>query len=113
MSDANHQRIDTYFAFWPFYLQQHAKHDTRIWHIAGTGAASVLLVAAILTFSYELFLAAVLIGYGPAWLTHFFIERNRPATFRYPIWSLMSDYRMAALWLTGHLDRELAEAGVS
>ena len=113
MSGSEAQRIDTYSAFWPFYLQQHAKRETRLWHIAGTGAASVILVAAILTFSFELFLAAVLVGYGPAWISHFVIEKNRPATFRYPVWSLMSDYRMAALWLMGHLDRELAEAGVS
>ena len=105
-------RIESYDAFWPFYLQQHAKHDTRIWHIVGTGAASVLLVAAVVSFSFELFFAAVLVGYGPAWVSHFAIEKNHPATFRYPVWSLVSDYRMAAAWLTGHLDRELAAAGV-
>ena len=105
-------RIETYEEFWPFYLQQHTKHETRVWHIVGTGAGSVLLVAAVVTFSYELFFAAVLTGYGPAWVSHFAIEKNHPATFRYPVWSLVSDYRMAAAWLTGHLDRELAAAGV-
>ena len=105
-------RNDSYHEFWPFYLQQHSKHDTRLWHIVGTGAASVLLVAAVVSFSYELFLGAVLTGYGPAWVAHFAIEKNRPATFRYPVWSLVSDYRMAAAWLTGHLEQELAAAGV-
>ena len=106
-------RIESYEEFWPFYLQQHSKPDTRLWHIVGTGAASVLLVAALFSFSYELFFAAVAVGYGPAWASHFAIEKNHPATLRYPVWSLVSDYRMAAAWLTGHLEQELAAAGVA
>ena len=106
-------RIENYVDFWPFYLQQHSKHDTRLWHIVGTGAASVLLVAALISFSYQLFFAAILVGYGPAWASHLVIEKNQPATFRYPVWSLVSDYRMAGAWLTGHHDRELAAAGVA
>ena len=113
MSEHSGQHIETYREFWHFYLQQHAKHDTRLWHIVGTGAASVLAVAALVSFSSELFLAAVFVGYGPAWVAHFAIEKNHPATFRYPVWSLISDYRMAGAWLTGRLDRELTEAGVS
>jgi hypothetical protein len=105
-------RIETYREFWPFYLREHTNPETRLWHIVGTGTASVLLVAALASFSYELFFAALLIGYGPAWVAHFLIEKNRPATFRYPIWSLISDYRMAGAWLTGRLGRELREAGV-
>ena len=113
MSDESESRIDSYHEFWPFYLQQHARHDTRLWHIVGTGASSVLLVASLVSFSFALFLAALILGYGPAWVAHFAIEKNRPATFRYPVWSLISDYRMAAAWLTGRLDRELADAGVT
>jgi len=112
MSDETGLHIESYHEFWPFYLQQHAKHDTRLWHIVGTGASSALLVASVIAFSYELFFAAVAVGYGPAWFAHFTIEKNHPATFRYPVWSLVSDYRMTAAWLTGSLDRELAEAGV-
>ena len=113
MSEPSEQNIDTYREFWLFYLQQHAKPDTRLWHIVGTGASCVLVVAALASFSYELFFAAIFVGYGPAWLAHFAIEKNHPATLRYPVWSLVSDYRMAAAWLVGSLDRELAEAGVS
>jgi len=106
------ERIETYREFWPYYLREHAHPDTRLWHIVGTGAASVLLVAALASFSYELFFAALLVGYGPAWASHLAIEKNRPATLRYPLWSLISDYRMAGAWLTGRLARELEAAGV-
>ena len=80
--------------------------------MAGTGLSVVFLVAAILTWNVWLLLAALVVGYGPAWLTHFTIEKNRPATFRYPIWSLISDFRMTATWLSGGLSRELEKAGI-
>jgi len=105
-------RITTYREFWPFYLSEHAKAETRLWHMAGTGLAVVFLGAAILALNVWLLLAALVAGYGPAWVTHFKIEKNRPATFRYPIWSLISDFRMTATWLSGGLSRELEKAGI-
>ena len=105
-------RITTYREFWPFYLRQHAHPETRYWHIVGTGAGTALLVAAIISFSPALLFGAILAGYGPAWAAHFFLEKNRPATFRYPVWSLISDYRMAIAWLNGELAGELEKAGI-
>ena len=107
------ERIATYAEFWPFYLREHAKAKTRLWHIAGTGVASVLFLAALVSLHFELFFAALVIGYGPAWFAHFFVEGNRPATLRYPLWSLLSDFRMAAAWVTGRLGEELRKAQVA
>jgi len=105
-------RITTYREFWPFYLSEHAKAETRLWHMAGTSVAVAFLIGAMVTWNFWLLLAALIAGYGPAWVTHFRVEKNRPATFRYPVWSLISDFRMTATWLSGRLSRELEKAGI-
>ena len=102
----------TYDEFWPYYLRQHAKLRTRQWHIVGTGAAVALLLGSLVAASPSLFVASLVAGYGPAWLAHFLVEKNRPTTWRYPVWSLASDFRMAGLWLSGGLARELEKAGI-
>lgn len=106
-------RIATYREFWPFYLGEHAKAETRRWHFFGTLSATLCLAIALVTWNAWFLLAALVAGYGPAWIAHFFVERNRPATFKYPLWSLASDYRMTWTWLTGRLGRELEKAGIT
>ena len=105
-------RFEHYRDFWPYYLREHAKPETRALHFFGTGLGISLLVAAIATLDWTLLPAALIAGYLFAWIGHFMIEKNRPATFKYPTWSLYSDFRMLGLWLAGKLDTELDKAGV-
>lgn len=97
----------TYAEFWPFYLREHSKSQTRVLHYIGSIASVVLPIWAIGTQSWWWLLGVPVAGYAFAWFAHFFVERNKPATFQAPLWSLISDYRMCALFLTGRLAQEL------
>ena len=68
-------------------------------HFAGTTIALAFIIVAVVTANVGFVLAALVAGYGFAWLGHFFIEKNRPATFEYPLWSFVSDWRMWMLML--------------
>lgn len=102
----------TFAAFWPFYLREHSRPRTRALHYAGTTLVVFILLFAVLTDRWLLLLAVPLAGYGFAWVAHFAVEKNRPATFTYPLWSLAADFKMWWLWLTGRLAPELEKAGV-
>jgi len=106
------EKFATYGAFWPHYLAEHRRPATRALHGAGTVAGVALLMAAVWLREPLLLLAAPAAGYGPAWVGHALVERNRPATFRHPLWSLASDFRMVALMATGRLGRELERHGI-
>jgi hypothetical protein len=105
-------RITTYREFWPFYLGEHARSETRAIHFAGTALSTIIVILAAVTLNAWFLAGALVAGYGPAWIAHLFVEKNQPATFKYPLWSLASDYRMTWTWLTGGLGRELEKAGI-
>ena len=95
------QRLTSFQEFWPYYLAEHSKPLTRRMHLIGTLLASTLLVLAIVFSNLWILLAGLVSGYAFAWISHFAIEKNRPATFKYPLWSLIADYKMAYMTLIG------------
>jgi len=105
-------RYQTFSAFWPFYLGEHSLLATRWMHFVGSTLALLVLGAGVLTANPWSVLGALVSGYAFAWVSHFFIEKNRPATFTYPLWSFAADWRMWALMLLGKLGPELEKAGV-
>jgi hypothetical protein len=105
------ERLPTYSAFWPYYLREHSKPLTRGIHYVGTALAIGCALAG-LAVDARYFCGVPLAGYGFAWAAHFFVEKNRPATFTYPAWSLVSDFRLFGLFITGRLAPHLAAAGV-
>lgn len=107
------ERKSNYAEFWPYYLQEHGKSNTRFLHFVGTGGAIIFLFNFLLNTHWLSLPIALICGYLFAWVGHYFVEKNRPATFTHPIWSLISDFRMFFLWLGRGLDNELARAGVA
>ena len=99
-------------SFFPFYLREHARPSTRMLHYIGSTLAIAVLLFALASRTWWLLIAVPVAGYFFAWVSHAFVERNKPATFTYPLWSLIGDYRMFFLFLTGRLDAELERAGV-
>jgi hypothetical protein len=83
--------------FWPHYLAAHQNPINRALHCAGTLSAISAIAAGVITLNPLLVLAAIPIGYGPAWVGHFVFEKNRPATFAHPLWSLRGDFVMLRL----------------
>jgi hypothetical protein len=104
--------VKSFAEFWPYYLREHAKPVTRALHFAGTGAGLLLFMFGLTSGNYWLLLVALICGYGPAWIGHYFVEKNRPATFRHPLWSLIADFRMFFFFITGRLGAELHRLGI-
>jgi hypothetical protein len=97
----------TYLEFWRRYLAAHADPRTRGLHYVGTTLGVLSLGAAAAQRDWRWLLAAPAVGYGAAWFGHLVFEHNRPETFGHPAWSLVSDFRMLGLFLTGRLGNEL------
>jgi hypothetical protein len=88
------ERIESYSEFYRFYLSEHKNKTCRILHFTGTFLVFVLIFLAVYMGRSDLWYFVPLMGYGFAWVGHFFFEKNKPATFKYPFWSLISDFRM-------------------
>lgn len=97
--------------FWDHYLREHRSGLNRALHLTGTAAALLLAAAGVVRRRPRLLLLAPLVGYGPAWIGHFLVERNRPASLHSPLLSLRADLRMLRLAVAGRLGDELRRAG--
>jgi len=80
--------------FYPYYLTEHQDATCRTLHFTGTALLFIVLGWALITQTYWGLALIPVVGYGCAWVGHFFFEKNKPATFTYPLWSLASDFKM-------------------
>ncbi|MDX1497156.1 MAG: DUF962 domain-containing protein [Salinisphaeraceae bacterium] len=93
----------TFAEFYPYYLTQHSNRACRRLHFVGTSGVIALLFSSLVTLNPWLLLLAPVVGYGFAWVGHFFFEKNKPAAFKKPLWSLWGDFVMYRDILTGRI----------
>lgn len=106
-------RFESIREFWPFYLAQHSRSGTRAMHVIGfLSALGIVIVAGTQGWPHLGWLVLP-VAYGFSWSGHFFIEGNKPASFGYPGWSFLSDFRMVGLVLSFRMKRELERHGIT
>ncbi len=86
--------IQSFEDFYPFYLKEHSNPTNRLLHVIGTTIVLALIATTIIHLNPYWLIFIPISGYGFAWIGHFFFEKNQPATFKYPLWSLKSDFKM-------------------
>lgn len=94
-------RFRRFADFYPFYLSEHQNPISRRLHVIGTGLAIVMSLVALGNLDGQLALWVPVLGYGCAWIGHAFFEKNQPATFTHPLYSLMGDLRLFYEVVTG------------
>jgi hypothetical protein len=103
-------QYNSFAEFWPYYVAEHSKAATRALHAVGTTAGLALMVTLVAIGKWWLFPLGLVPGYALAWIGHFFVEKNKPATFKYPLWSFMGDWKMLAFMITGRMGKEVERA---
>lgn len=93
--------------FYPYYLCEHDNVKCRQLHYIGSSMVLLLTLGVVVTQSWSLLWMLPVLGYGPAWVGHFFYEKNKPATFQYPFYSFCSDWLMLKDAITGKLQQKL------
>ena len=101
------RQYNSFADFWPHYVAEHSNPRTRLLHLIGTAIALGVVVYFTVVGRWWLLPLALIPGYGMAWIGHFFIEKNKPATFQHPVWSFMGDYKMIWMILTGRIASEV------
>lgn len=103
------ERIQTYEEFYKFYLSEHSNKTCRLLHVIGTTIVFALTITAFYHQRFYLLWFVPIAGYGFAWVGHFFFEKNKPATFKYPLWSLRSDFKMYFDILSGKISLDASK----
>lgn len=101
------QKFSSFNEFYPYYLAEHRHPVCRALHYIGSMLVLCLLAYTLLNQQWQWLWLLPLIGYGFAWLGHFLFEHNRPATFKYPLYSLAADWVMLKDFLTGQINAKL------
>jgi hypothetical protein len=104
------KKYKTFWSFYPYYLTEHSDNTNRLLHFIGTLFLLVALMAGVITGKWWFFAFVPVLGYGFAWVGHYFIEKNKPATFTYPLYSLASDFVMFWHTITGQIGKKMKEA---
>ncbi len=104
------QRIASFSQFWPFYVREHRRPITRALHFVGSTIVLALLALALVSGRWWLLALTPIAGYGFAWVGHFGFEKNRPATFKYPVYSFIGDWVMYGKILSGTMRAEVERA---
>lgn len=97
------ERFSSFTTFYPYYLNEHRHPTCRRLHFIGSTLVLLAVLCAVCTGNMGWLMWAPVMGYGFAWLGHFGFEKNRPATFRFPLYSLMGDWVMYWQMLTGRI----------
>lgn len=105
-------QFESFEEFWPYYLAEHSDPTNRALHFLGLAAAAGTLGYAVASRKPKLLGLVPVLGYGAAWVGHYLVEKNRPATFSHPLWSLRGDFKMVSMMATGQLDDELQRYGI-
>ncbi|MFN0109288.1 MAG: Mpo1-like protein [Blastocatellia bacterium] len=103
-------RLKSFEEFWPFYVREHSHPINRALHFIGSTLGLVCLAAVFSVGNFWFVPLGLVLGYGFAWIGHFFVEHNIPASFNYPFWSFCGDWKMWALILTGQMEPEVHRA---
>ena len=96
-------KFNSFKEFYPFYLSEHRKSSTKLLHVIGSLGVISLVCYSIFTSNWKILYYTPLCGYSFAWIGHFVFEKNRPATFKYPLYSFMGDWVMLKDIFTGKI----------
>ncbi|MCE0724529.1 MULTISPECIES: DUF962 domain-containing protein [Legionella] len=97
------KKFSSFNEFYPFYLREHKTVMCRRLHVLGTSLACLSFLFFLFTWSYLWLILMLMVGYGFSWIGHLVYEKNKPATFRYPLYSLVGDFVMLWQILRGKL----------